>query len=74
MLAALAFLYLVLRVRLTVKNLDGDGLFLLDGLCVWKAGVADVVIPGILSEYIREVQVSIQRLGHSAALRKPLEV
>lgn len=69
-----SFLLLTHRVRLTVDDLDGDGLFLLDGLRVWEAGVADVVIPGILSEYIREVKVSIQGLGHPAALRQPLEV
>lgn len=62
------------RVRLTVEDLDSDGLFLLDGLCVWEAGVADVVIPGILSEHIREVKVSVQGLGHPAALRQPLKV
>lgn len=61
-------------VRLTVEDLDGDWLFLLDGLCVREAGVADVVVPWILSENIREVKVSIERLGHPAALRQPLEV
>lgn len=60
--------------RLTVEDLDGDGLLLLDGLCVWEAGIADVVVPGILSEYIREVEVSVQGLGHPAALRQPLKV
>lgn len=61
-------------VILTIEDLDGDWLFLLDCLCVREAGVADVVIPGILSEYIREVKVSIQGLGHPSALRQPLEV
>lgn len=46
-------------VRLTVEDPDGDGLFLLDGLRVREAGVADVVIPGILSEHIGEVKVSV---------------
>ena len=59
---------------LTVEDFDSDGLFLLDGLCVWEAGVADVVVPGVLSEHIREVKVSVQGLGHPAALRQPLEV
>lgn len=61
-------------VILTVEDLNGDGLFLLDGLCVWEAGVADVVVPRILSKYISEVEVSVQGLGHPAALRQPLEV
>lgn len=41
---------------------------------MWEASVASVVVPGIFSENVREVKVSIQGLGHSAALRKPLEV
>lgn len=61
-------------VRLTVQDLDGNGLFLLDGLCVREAGVADVVVPGILSEHVGEVKVSVQGLGHPPALRQPLEV
>lgn len=59
---------------LTVQDFDSDGLFLLDGLCVRKAGVTDVVVPRVLLQDIGEVQVSIQRLGHTAALRQPLEV
>lgn len=47
------------RVRLTVEDLDDNGLFLLDGLCVGEAGIADVVVPGVLSENIREVQVTV---------------
>jgi len=61
-------------VRLTVEDFDSDRLLLLDGLCVWEAGVADVVIPGVLSAYIREVQVTVKRLGHPLALRQPLKV
>ena len=61
-------------VRLTVEDLDGDGLFLLDGLCVRETGVADVVVPRILSKHVGEVQVSVEGLGHPAALRQPLEV
>lgn len=59
---------------LTVEDLDSDRLFLLDGLCVREAGVADVVIPWILFKYIREVKVSVQGLWDSAALRQPLEI
>ncbi len=61
-------------VRLTAEDLDGDGLFLLDGLSVREAGIADVVVPRILSENIREVKVSVQGLGHPVALRQSLEV
>lgn len=44
---------------LTCEDFDGNGLFLLDGLRVREAGVADVVVPGILSKDVREVKVSV---------------
>lgn len=59
---------------LTCEDFDGNGLFLLDGLRVREAGVADVVIPGILSKDVREVKVSVQGLRYTATLRKPLKV
>lgn len=62
------------RARLTVEDLDGDGLLLLDGLRVREAGVADVVVPGVLAKHVGEVKVSVQRLGHPVALGQPLEV
>lgn len=61
-------------MRLTVKDLDSDGLFLLDGLCVREASVAGVVVPGVLSADIRKVKVTVQGLGHPAALRQLLKV
>lgn len=54
--------------------MDGDGLLLLDGLRVREAGVADVVVPGILHQDVGEVQVSVQTLRHSPALRQTLEI
>lgn len=62
------------RVTLTAEDRDGDGLFLLDGLRVGEAGVADVVVTGILWEHVGEVEVSVERLGHPAALGQLLEV
>lgn len=62
------------RVTLTAEDRDGDGLFLLDGLRVGEAGVADVVVTGILWEHVGEVEVSVEGLGHPAALRQLLEV
>lgn len=62
------------RVTLTAEDRDGDGLLLLDGLRVGEAGVADVVVPGILWEHVGEVEVSVEGLGHPAALRQLLEV
>lgn len=43
---------LTYRLILTVEDLDGDRLFLLDGLCVRETGVADVVISGVLAQNI----------------------
>lgn len=60
--------------RLTVEDLDSDGLLLLDGLSAWEACIADVVIPGVFSAHVGKVQVPIQGLGHSRALRQLLEV
>lgn len=62
------------RVALTAEDRDGDGLFLLDGLRVGEAGVADVVVTGILWEHVGEVEIAVEGLGHPAALRQLLEV
>lgn len=59
---------------LTCEDFDGYGLFLLDGLRVREAGVADVVVPRILSEDVGEVKIPVQGLRYSATLGKPLEV
>lgn len=39
-----------------------------------EAGVANVVVPGVLSANIGEVQVTVQRLRHPLALRELLKV
>ncbi len=59
---------------LTVEHTDADGLLLLDGLCVWEASVADVVAPGVLRLDVGEVEVSVQSLRHTPALRQTLEI
>ncbi len=60
--------------RLTVEHTDADGLLLLDSLRVREAGVADVVAPGVLRLDVGEVQVSVQSLRYTPALRQTLEI
>ena len=58
----------------TVEDSDGDGLLLLDGLCVREARVADVVAPGVLLADVGEVEVPVEGLRNPAILWQPLEV
>lgn len=59
--------------RLTLQHCDGDGLLLLDGLRIWEAGIADVVVPAVLWEHVGKVQVAVQGLGHAIVQRQLLE-
>lgn len=59
---------------LTGEHCDRDGLFLLDGLCVQKTSIANVIAPSVFRENIGEVQVSVQGLGHTFIKLQLLEV
>lgn len=60
--------------RLTVEDMDADGLLLLNGLCVGEACVTNVVISGIFHHHVGEIEVTVQALRDTAALWKPLEI
>lgn len=50
---------IIKQEALTVQHVDCDWLFLLDGLRVWEACVADVVVSGVVHEHVGKVQVSV---------------